>query len=214
LRYNLPVQWYETEVRGLEAEIATLRLAQPVVFYGSSTMRMWETLKEDTGSQHVLNVAFGGSTLEACAHFFDRLVVAARPCSLVVYAGDNDLGDGRSPAHVVESYRKMVAKRDAMLPGVALGFISIKSSPSRYQINDRIVETNAAIRALSGQQPKDYYIDVSPHILGPDSKPLAEYFQPDGLHLSPAGYRVWAKAIFKDRDRIFNEDFRKAHQSG
>ena len=48
------------------------------------------------------NQAFGGSTLEACAWFFERLVVPCYPRALVCYAGDNDLGDGRTPDQVLD----------------------------------------------------------------------------------------------------------------
>ncbi len=37
----------------------------------------------------------------ACDYFFDRLVVPVHPRSLLLYAGDNDLGDGRSVEEVL-----------------------------------------------------------------------------------------------------------------
>ena len=92
------MEWYEQEVSAMEQR---LRESPPpdglVVFYGSSSLRMWESLENDFPTIGVLNLAFGGSTMEACAWFFERLVVPSNPRSIVCYAGDNDLGDGRSP---------------------------------------------------------------------------------------------------------------------
>jgi hypothetical protein len=88
-----------------------------VVFYGSSSIRFWNSLPDDFPGLDVTNAGFGGSTMAACAHYAERLVVPLRPRSLLVYAGDNDLGDGRSPADVLSSFRALVAKLDRHLPG-------------------------------------------------------------------------------------------------
>ena len=93
--------WYEDEVRLLEARTRTIDpTTDRVVFYGSSSIRLWTTLAKDFPQVNSLNLGFGGSTLAACAWFFDRLVVPADPKSIVFYAGDNDLGDGRHPEEV------------------------------------------------------------------------------------------------------------------
>ncbi len=87
------MQWYEDEVRTLEERIKVGPIPRhPVAFYGSSSIRLWSTLASDLALPNALNLGFGGSTLEACAWFFERLVVPAAPASLVVYAGDNDWG--------------------------------------------------------------------------------------------------------------------------
>ena len=78
-------------------------------------MRLWETLELDIAplmgksARPPLNLGFGGSTLAACVHYFDRLpgrvIKEHGPLrSLVVYAGENDLGDGKSVADVVDSF--------------------------------------------------------------------------------------------------------------
>jgi len=96
------MQWYEAEVRDLVSRLAAQSIPSPVVFYGSSTIRLWTHLAADLRSDRIVNAGFGGSTLEACLYFFDRVVTPLRPASLILYAGDNDLGDGRSPAQVLD----------------------------------------------------------------------------------------------------------------
>jgi hypothetical protein len=64
------MQWYEAEVQALERAIALrAQESRPPVFYGSSSIRLWDTLAEDVDPR-VLNLGFGGSTLEACDYFF------------------------------------------------------------------------------------------------------------------------------------------------
>src|SRR5262245_52274636 len=107
------MEWYETEVRALEQARATQSLpADAAVFYGSSSITFWRTLAQDLASTRVVNLGFGGSTLEACVWFFDRLVLPTRPASLVVYAGDNDLGDGQTPRQVRSRFEALAAKVD------------------------------------------------------------------------------------------------------
>lgn len=207
--------WYEAEVRQLENEIRVRGLQCPVVFYGSSSIRLWSTLAEDIGSSDILNLGFGGSTLEACVYFFDRLVTAAKPCSLVVYAGDNDLGDGRSPGQVVAYFRQLAAKVAALKSpsgtAMSFGFVSVKPSPARFGIINRIAETNAAVASEIDKMPGAYYIDVYPAMLGSDGKPRTDLFMPDGLHMNDRGYRLWTETIVRHRDRIFTADFQRLY---
>ena len=65
------MQWYEEEVRGLEqAREKNPPFCDPVAFYGSSSIRLWNTLAQDFAGERIVNLGFGGSTLEACASFF------------------------------------------------------------------------------------------------------------------------------------------------
>jgi hypothetical protein len=103
------MQWYEADVRSLVGRIKTGTIPpDPVVFYGSSTITLWDTLANDLALPNALNLGFGGSTLEACAYFFERIIVPVHPAALIVYAGDNDVGDGRSPENVLASFRSLV----------------------------------------------------------------------------------------------------------
>ena len=65
--------WYEHEVQRLEQERASLEYEPKMIFYGSSSIRLWETLYEDFKEYQPANLGFGGSTLAACVWFFDRL---------------------------------------------------------------------------------------------------------------------------------------------
>ena len=74
-------------------------------------------------------------------------------------------------------------------------FISIKPSPARWQLFERMKEANEKIRAFIATDPRLIYVDVVPPMLGADGKPRPELFVEDQLHLSPAGYRLWASLL-------------------
>ena len=199
------MEWYEEEVRGIERK----HLENPlppglVVFYGSSSIRLWDTLTEDFREIGVLNLGFGGSTLEACVWFFERLVVPCSPRSIICYAGDNDLGDGKTPEEVLTYFRRLLDKVDAHFPAtIPFSFMSIKQSPSRMGIADRIRRTNDMIRQELEGHTKRYFIDVYSPMLAPDGRPDTSLFLEDGLHVSPKGYQVWHNVLNEWRDKIF-----------
>lgn len=190
------MHWYENDVKELEQR---LRAAPPpqhaVVFYGSSTIRMWTSLAQDFPELPVVNAGFGGSTLQACVHFFDRLITPLHPGALVLYAGDNDLGDGSAPEQFAESFSSLIQRLELHCGNIPLRFISIKPSLARWHLAGTICKANALARERVGQYPQGGYIDVYHPMLGPDGRPRPELFLGDGLHLSGAGYRLWRDVL-------------------
>jgi lysophospholipase L1-like esterase len=199
------MQWYEPEVRELEDLVAArINGNRPPVFYGSSSIRLWKTLAEDFDPR-VLNLGFGGSTLEACRYFFARLVPPVGPRSLLLYAGDNDLGDGRSPDAVFADFCGLADQVFAMLGAIPFGFVSVKLSPARCTIGDRIRKFNDLVRGEIESRPSGYYVDVYSAMLDESGEPCADLFLADGLHLSRQAYRLWGRLLERYRDRILTE---------
>jgi lysophospholipase L1-like esterase len=200
------MEWYESEISELEAaRIRRPPVRRPAVFYGSSSIRLWDTLARDLGDERALNLGFGGSTLEVCARLFQRLVPPVQPMSMVVYAGDNDLGDGRTPEDVRQSFRLLTGQVQDRLGAIPFGFISIKPSPARFGIIDSIRKANEYIQQEIAGTTFAYWIDVFSAMLGPRGGPRPELFTDDGLHMNRAGYRLWTKALERHRSRIFTE---------
>jgi lysophospholipase L1-like esterase len=198
------MQWYEAEVRELIARLATDPIREPAVAFGSSSIRLWTTRAEDLNDDSLVNAGFGGSTLEACAFFFERIVPPLKPTSLLVYAGDNDLGDGRSPDHVLESFHRLADQIDRSCGAIPFGFMSIKPSPARVNILDLIMQANALIQAAIERRPNGFYVPLYDAMLR-NAKPRPELFLDDGLHLAPAGYKLWSDLLEPFRAQIFTE---------
>ena len=198
------MEWYEQEVRELEQR---LRESPPqagcVLFYGSSSLRLWGSLEEDFRDVAAINLAFGGSTLEACVWFFDRLVAPRNPRAIVCYAGDNDLGDGRSPDEVMASFRNLLVLIDTHFPTIPFTMLAIKPSPSRWRLAGEINATNEAIRRELQGRERRYFIDLFTPMLGNDGRPDESLFMDDRLHVSPKGYRLWKQLIHSRAGDIF-----------
>ncbi|QWB96516.1 hypothetical protein KHQ89_03565 [Mycoplasmatota bacterium] len=62
-----------------------------IVFYGSSSIRMWYTLSDDFSDYKLLNHGFGGSKLKDAIYFYDRLIKPYNPRLVVCYSGTNNI---------------------------------------------------------------------------------------------------------------------------
>ncbi len=195
--------WYEAEVKHLEEKQAC-QPSEPgsVAFYGSSSIRLWTTLAQDFPGITVANLGFGGSTLAACSWFFARLVLPVRPLALVLYAGDNDLGDGQPAREVIHQFHCLRAQVDEHLGLIPFAFISIKPSPARWHLRGQICQVNEAIAGELSARPHGVFIDVYSEMLD-GNHPRAEFFAADGLHLSAAGYRLWTNMLWAKKDALF-----------
>jgi lysophospholipase L1-like esterase len=167
-----------------------------VLFVGSSTIRLWSNLSQDFRQLPVLiNRGFGGSTMADCNALARELVIQYKPRQILVYAGDNDLAEGRLPADVLKSFTSFVQKVRAALPDSHIAYISVKPSPARLALLPRIRETNALISDYVQTLPNAGYIDTFSLMLDAQGAPRGELFKSDQLHLNEAGYQLWKSVI-------------------
>ncbi|MDJ1470420.1 SGNH/GDSL hydrolase family protein [Xanthocytophaga flava] len=195
--------WFEDEVKSLEKKKFLDPLKKKIVFYGSSSIRLWGDIAASFPDYNILNLGFGGSTLAACAWYFERVVVPYHPQSLIIYAGDNDLGDGRHPEEVLLFLVALMEKASLSLKDANVSFLSVKPSIARWDIIDRIRYTNQIIQKEIHARSQWHYIDVFTPMLDANGYPRKELFQEDGLHLSVKGYQVWQEVIGQNSHIIF-----------
>ncbi|WP_246104213.1 GDSL-type esterase/lipase family protein [Mucilaginibacter corticis] len=188
--------WYEHEIKRLEHRRAETTDEPETLFYGSSSIRLWTDLENDFKELRPVNLGFGGSTLAACAWFFERVMTGYQPKRLVLYAGDNDLGDGRHPEEIFIFFRDIAARVQKRFGPIPCYFISLKPSLSRWHLIEQFKFTNLIIATeINENWPNWQTIDIFSSMLGDDGRPRIDYFMDDGLHLSPKGYEVWKSVI-------------------
>lgn len=166
-----------------------------IVFTGSSSIRMWNTLKSDFPSRPVLNRGFGGSQLKDVNHYFEQLITPYHPRQVVLYAGDNDINAGLTPAQVFEEFRTFAERLHRELPGTRLVYIAIKPSLARFAQYDKMQAANKQIQQYTKTHRWAQFADAGPAMLGTNGKPRPELFKEDGLHMTPAGYAIWTKTL-------------------
>jgi lysophospholipase L1-like esterase len=187
---------FEPEIRKFEeADRTSPPPPGAVVFTGSSSIRRWTTLAQDFPNRSVLNRGFGGSEAEHVLRYADRIIVPYRPSRIVFYSGDNDLARGKTPQQIAADVRQLSELVRRQLPEARMAIMSIKPSLARWHLVTKTREANALLRELAEQSPHLTYVDVFTPMIGPDGRPIPAHFVEDGLHLTPAGYRVWQEAL-------------------
>lgn len=188
---------YPDEFRSFAAEERTGALpARPILFYGSSSIRLWSTLRRDFDGLPVVNRGFGGSTLAECVQLIDRLVVPMKPRAIVLYAGDNDLDQGAAPETLVSRFEQFAGGVRMRLGWTPIVYVSVKPSPARLWNSTKIEAANDLIqKAISQRWREAVFVDIFQSMLDASGAPRMEFFDQDGLHLSPKGYALWSEAI-------------------
>ena len=187
---------FEAEVDAFErADAENPPPDRPIVFTGSSSVRMWKSLPDDFPDRPVINRGFGGSTFPDLIHYADRLIFAYDPSAVYVYEGDNDINAGYTPAEVLrfaERLRTMIA--DSLGP-VPVYFISPKPSVARWQLKAEYELTNALLETYAAHTDHTFYVDVWNPVLAADGEVRDDIFLGDDLHMNEKGYDVWRTVI-------------------
>ena len=171
-----------------------------VVFTGSSSIRMWESLEVDmdTFSQQMVNRGFGGSILPEVNYYFDQLVSPHHAEVVVLYCGENDIVDGYQAEDVLASFRTFLRLLLTKTPDSKVIYLSMKPSPSRWSLWPEFEHGNQLIAEFIRKldNPDIQYLDISKLMLNEAlNYPEAALFLSDSLHMSKLGYSIWKEVL-------------------
>jgi len=172
------------------------------VFYGSSSIRLWDNLAQCFPGIPVVNRGFGGSTLAECIEALARVILPLRPATLILYAADNDLDQGATPEAALDLFHRFIERIREHFPLLPVAFIAVKPSPARFWNLSNIRRTNQLIQDAAAQCPGVTFLDVFPAMLSPAGGSRPDLFTGDGLHMNSAGYDLWTAQIRKWLDSV------------
>ena len=166
-----------------------------ILFIGSSSIRFWLTLEEDMDGLAVLNRGFGGSTLPEVVHYADQIIFPYEPQIIVLYCGENDISEGRTPQEAFDSFKELTNQISAKLPNSQLFYLCMKPSVSRWEMWSKMAESNRLFADYISEQPNMEYVDISLPMLNEEGMPRKEIFVEDMLHMNEKGYEAWTKIV-------------------
>lgn len=209
-----PVKKYESlpEVKAWEDEIQEFEKldstedypSDAILFTGSSSIRLWNTLKKDMSPYNVIQRGFGGSKLSDFVVYAER-IVAPHPCSAIVIFIANDITgseNDKTPKEVAKLFRQSLKIIRNSHPGTPVFWIEVTPTPSRWKAWPKIREANELIRQICENQDNTYFISTSSDFIGNDGLPLGAYFVEDKLHLNPDGFKLWTGIIKKEINNV------------
>lgn len=168
-----------------------------ILFIGSSSIRKWTDLEQRFSALPIIRRGVGGCKLEqVVAYFTPYILFPYQPKKVFVYAGENDIAEGKSGAFVAEEFTKLWRMLAEKLPHAEIYFMSVKPSPSRAKFFPEMEIANTRVKAFLADKKKGHYIDVASGILNPATKqPDGSLFESDMLHLNKSGYDKWQAAL-------------------
>jgi hypothetical protein len=190
---------FEKEIQNFEkqdAEIGIKNLQGKIVFYGSSSFRLWNNIKEDLAPLPIINHGFGGSTFPELTYYAHRMVIPYQPKTLVIYCENDPFGKKpKSPEQVFDAFGTFITLIRNQLPKTKIYFVSMKPSPSRRKQWHTTTKTNQMIENYIKKQKNMAYIDITKVMMKPDGSFNGGLFIADSLHMNTEGYRLWTSVM-------------------
>jgi lysophospholipase L1-like esterase len=167
-----------------------------IVFIGASSIVRWNLPESfpELGAT-AINRGFGGSQSVDSVRYVERIVVPYHPRIVVYYAGDNDVEANVPAQEIAHQFELFDQKVHLALPQTKIIFISIKPSIRRWKWIDTIRSANAIVKAYCAKEKHLAFLDIEQSMIGADGKPNPDLLVADGLHMTPAGYRIWTAAL-------------------
>ena len=171
--------------------------ANAILFVGSSSFRKWTDVSSYFPGYTIINRGFGGSVFPDVIRYENDIIIPYHPKQVVIYCGDNDLAssDAITADSVFERFKVLFEGIRLGLPGENIVYVSIKPSPSRVRLQEKMEKANLLIQTYLSIQSHAAFVDVYHKMLNPDGSIMADIFLEDKLHMNAKGYAIWQKAI-------------------
>ena len=185
--------------RSAKAQTVTVPSHADLLFVGDSITAGWLEIGRTIWDReylalHAASAGVPGETTRGTLARIDRLIADRTPRIVVLLIGTNDIG-GAEPATIAENVAKIVAAIATARPSARILLLAIfprgrdASSPYRSLVQ----QTNAQLARLANGTSVTF-LDIGSRFLSPGGT-IGPTTMPDALHLSEAGYAIWADAM-------------------
>ena len=181
-----------------------------LIFVGDSITQAWENAGKEVWKTHyakrnAVNLGIGGDRTQ---HVLWRLdhgnIDGISPNLAVIMIGTNNAGNS-SPEDTAAGITAIVERLRTHLPETKILLLAIfpRGANSDDELRKVNMATNEIIKNLDDGK-MIHFLDIGPKFLEADGS-LSEKIMPDLLHLSPAGYQIWADAIEPSVHQLLDE---------
>lgn len=160
---------------------------------GSSSIHRWQSAPADLPGWYVHNRGLEGAEIEEVRSRLGHSGATPPPSAMIFYVGENDIARGMSGTEVAHHLIATLddSRRRSATP--RLFVVSMKPSPARWAMRPEQLRFDAIVRRYAETHPSVVFLDEGRYLLV-NGRP-GPFYQPDGVHLSPAGYGFWGKRI-------------------
>lgn len=188
-----------------------------LAFIGDSITQGWEKNGSNVwatyyGKRKCLNFGVGGDRTEHVLWRFEQgQVTGIRPKALVLMIGTNNSNNNKdgteqySAGEILEGIQTIVKQLRTRLPETKVLVLGIfpRSQNFSHQ-RGRLLQINQALAKIADGK-MIHYLDFGSQLIETDGT-ISKEIMPDFLHLSEAGYEIWAKAIEPKLKELLGEN--------
>jgi len=177
-----------------------------IVFIGDSITQGWEGNGKAAWTNYYakrkcLNFGVGGDRTEHVLWRFEQgQLDGLKPKAAVLMIGTNNSNNNRdgtehySTAEILEGVQAVVKQIRARLPDAKLLVLGIFPRSQNFSAQrGKLLQINQALAKVADGK-MIHYLDFGSQLIEADGS-ISKAVMPDYLHLSPAGYEIWAQAI-------------------
>ena len=181
---QLPPPFYEDIQAFKQKDKDSMPPKDAILFIGSSSFTKWTDVQDYFPKHAIINRGFGGSTLQDVVRYANDIIIPYHAKQIVIYCGENDVAysDETTPEMVLERFKQLFKIIRDDNPAVPVAFISLKPSPSRKHLWERMKKANKLI-------------NVWPAMFDKNGTIRDDIFIEDNLHMNEKGYHIWQRLI-------------------
>ncbi len=190
---------WESTIQKLEERSASEGAwpADSLLFFGSSSFRIWKTMNADMAPYPTINRGYGGAKFVDMVLFAERMFKPHQYRALILFAGNDVKGEDAdsSPEEVAFAVREIIRISKAHQPKAPIFMIEVTPNESRFDAWEQTRKINEKLREVALTTDNTWCILTAEHYLNADGTPKTECFVDDKLHLNEAGYKKWTGLI-------------------
>lgn len=169
----------------------------PILFYGSSSIRLWKNIEEDLAPLPVVKRGYGGASLHDATYYAKRVLQPISYSALVVFIANDIWGrpSDKSPEEIEKLMDYIVRTSQKHRPEAPVFIVEITQTPARAHLVKELEAANAQLEAYAKRHDQVHFIPTKDLYMDADGQMKPELFMPDQLHQNAAGYAVWSGRI-------------------
>ncbi len=163
-----------------------------LLFIGDSLMEFFDWQARFPGHK-VANLGRAGETVEGLLSRVRQLIMRyPSPDMVFIMTGINNAA--MEDFGFIGSYGKLLEELSLSYPHAGIFVHSLLPTLLPWISNESVEEMNLSLAGLA-KEKRANYIDLYRRFINIEGMPVKEYLLPDGVHLSDAGYAVWAEVV-------------------
>lgn len=169
----------------------------PILFYGSSSIRMWNSIEADLSPMSVVKRGYGGASLHDAAYYAKRVLSPIPYKALAIFVANDIWGtpQDKSPAEIEKFLHYIVTTSRKQRPQAPIFLVEVTHVPARAHLMKEWDAANARIKAYAERYEDVHFIPTRDLYVTPEGSIRNDLFLGDQLHQNAAGYSVWTDRI-------------------